>query len=182
MKPASTLQYLYLSRLARPAHERVLYRALRRRSVRSIVEIGMGDGRRALRLLAVAQRFRPNERLSYSGIDLFEARPAGAPGLALKDAHRELTRTGVQLRLVPGDPWAALSRCANALANTDLLVISADHEAEALARAWFYLPRMLHEGSLVFLEEGATGNRHYRQLSYQEAIARAQSEPSRRAA
>lgn len=178
------LQYFYLSRLARPAHERGLYRAMRRRSMRSIVEIGMGDGRRALRLLSVAQRFRPDERLSYAGIDLFEARPAESAGLALKDAHRELTRTGVHLRLVPGDPFAALSRCANALTNTDLLIVSADQDTASLERAWFYLPRMLHEGSLVFLEEHQPGSnrRRFRQASYQNILQLAQGELSRRAA
>jgi hypothetical protein len=34
----------------------------------------------------------------------------------------------------------------------DLVLISAAHDEAALAGAWFYLPRMLHEGSVVLQE------------------------------
>jgi hypothetical protein len=181
---ASTFQYFYLAYFSRPAHHRVVYRTLRRARVRSIVEIGVGTGQRAMRLLAVAQRFAPQERLSYAGIDLFEARPAASPGIALKEAHRQLTATGAQVRLVPGDPFAALARSANALTKTDLLIIAADQDAESLERAWFYVPRMLHESSLVFLEEAKSGKGEfvYRRLSVAEIAGKAQPQPVRRAA
>jgi hypothetical protein len=183
LKPASTFQYLYLSRLSRPAHERCLYRAVRRHAVRSMVEIGLGDGRRMLRLLAVAQRYRPQERLSYAAVDLFEARSPNAVGWSLKEAHRQLTRAGVHFRLAPGEPFAALARCANALTNTDLLVIGADNDPDSLERAWFYIPRMLHERSLVFVEEqNGAGRRLFRRWNTAEILQSSQSETRRRAA
>jgi hypothetical protein len=182
LKPASTFQYLFLSRFSQPRHARCLYRAIRRHRARSIVEIGMSDTRRALWLLSVASRYRPHERLSYAGIDLFEARPAGRPPLKLKDAHRDLIRTGVQLRLVPGDPLAALTRCANSLTNTDLLVISAGHDPQVLEPAWFYIPRMLHEDSLVFLEEHYGSESVYYRLTLRDLQSRGSAEPHSRAA
>lgn len=184
MKPASTFQYFCLTRLSRPAHQRCLYRALRRAQVRSIVELGVGDGQRAFRLLAVAQRYQPQERLSYTGIDLFEARPKEEAGLSLKVAHRRLTATGAQVRLVPGDPFSALARCANALTKTDLMVISADQDPASLEQAWFYVPRMLHEKSLVFREERClrSGRLSYRRMSVAEVAPLAQRDTSRRAA
>jgi hypothetical protein len=182
LKPASTFQYFYLSRLSHPAHERCLYRALRRHAVRSIVEIGLGDGHRALRLLSVAQRRQPHERLSYAAIDLFEARPSGAVGWSLKEAHRQLTRAGVQFRLSPGEPFPALARCANSLTNTDLLVIGADHDPASLEPAWFYIPRMLHERSLVFVEEQNGARRKFRRLNVAEVLQAPQAEARRRAA
>ena len=33
----------------------------------------------------------------------------------------------------------------------------ADQDPESLTKAWFYVPRMLHAGSLVFLEQPAQG-------------------------
>ncbi|MBW3596095.1 MAG: hypothetical protein KY475_02340 [Planctomycetes bacterium] len=184
MNPASTLRFLALAWLSRPAHERRLYRSVRKAGVRSIVELGVGDARRAKRLLAVAQRYAPQSRLSYTGIDLFEARTADSPGLSLKEAHRELTRAGAQLRLMPGDPFSALARCANALTNTDLLIISADVDAAALERAWFYVPRMLHDRSQVFLEtrDEKSDRRRYRRLTLPEIAELANREPQRRAA
>ena len=42
--------------------------------------------------------------------------------------------------------------------DTDLVVIRADQDPAALERAWFYLPRMLHEKSVVLIEQpGAEG-------------------------
>jgi hypothetical protein len=125
-----------------------------------------------MRLLAVAMRYRPHDRVSYAGIDLFEARPPQQPGLKLKDAHRQLIRTGVQLRLVPGDPLAALARSANSLANTDLVIISAGHDPASLEPAWFYIPRMLHEGSLVFLEEQTGAESVYYNLTLRDLQSR----------
>jgi hypothetical protein len=132
----------------------------------------MGDARRATRMLSVAMRYRPQDRVSYAGIDLFEARPADVPGLKLKDAHRQLIRTGVQLRLVPGDPLAALSRSANSLTDTDLLVISAGHDPAVLEPAWFYIPRMLHDASLVFLEEQSGSESVYYRLTLRDLQSR----------
>jgi hypothetical protein len=41
---------------------------------------------------------------------------------------------------------------ANELTGTDLVVISAGHDADSLARAWFYVPRLLHPQSMLFVE------------------------------
>ena len=37
--------------------------------------------------------------------------------------------------------------------STDLIIVGSDIDATAMARAWYYLPRMMHEQSLVYLEE-----------------------------
>jgi hypothetical protein len=136
----------------------------------------MGDARRATRMLSVALRYHPQDRLSYTGIDLFDARPADLPGLKLKDAHRRLIRTGVQLRLAPGDPLTALARCANSLANTDVLVISAGHDPAVLEPAWFYIPRMLHDGSVVFLEEQSGSESVYYRLTLRDLQSRSEGQ------
>jgi len=148
------LKYLYLAYFSDPSAERPLYRAIRRRQVRTIVELGVGMGNRSARLIEVAQRYHAPREVCYTGIDQFEARSSSVtPGMTLKRAHRTLKALGAKIQLVPGDPWMALSRTANTLTGTDLFVVSADQDAESLARAWFYVPRMLHENSQVFVEE-----------------------------
>jgi hypothetical protein len=92
-----------------------------------------------------------------------------------------LIRTGAQLRLVPGDPLSALARCANSLANTDLLIISAGHDPAGLEPAWFYIPRMLHAGSLVFLEEQTGADSVFYRLTLQDLQSRG-ADAQRRAA
>ena len=72
-------------------------------------------------------------------------------------AHRLLHATGARVQLIPGDPLAALSRTANALGQVDLMVVSSRLDPRQLARAWFYVPRLLDERSVVLLEKRLPG-------------------------
>ncbi|MGQ9574022.1 MAG: hypothetical protein ACUVUC_01765 [Thermoguttaceae bacterium] len=160
MAAASRLRLFYLFHFSRPAHERALYRAIYRRQVRDILELGIGTGQRARRMIAVAQSHFPPGELSYTGVDPFEARaPETQPGLSLKAAYQMLRATGARIRLLPGDPFAALSRAANSLGKVDLVVVSAAVEPANLSKAWFYVPRLLHAHSLVVWERLAADRR-----------------------
>lgn len=156
MATASLLKYAYLAHLSKPVGLRWLYRQIRRCQPARIVELGVGDGERTHRLLEVAGRYA-SEPLHYTGIDLFEGRVfegrAEGAHISLKEAHRRFKPLAAKVRLQPGDPYTALSVLANSLSETDLIVISADQDAAALDRAWFYLPRMLHANSLVIREK-----------------------------
>ena len=156
---SNRLRFFYLSYLSKPVSDRLIYRAIPRRKVLKIVEVGVGRGVRAERMIEAAGFSSPAGQVQYTGIDVFEARSASdGPGLTLKTAHRLLKATGARIRLLPGDPFSALARAANTLMGTDLVVISADQDAHSLARAWFYLPRMLHPRSLVYWEERLPGS------------------------
>jgi hypothetical protein len=178
------LRTLYLLYLSQPASRRGLYKAVRVRPVRSIVELGIGLGGRTERILEIAGW--KADSLRYTGIDLFEGRPGGAPGISLKEAFAQLRLPGVRVQLVPGDPYTALLRVANALVNTDLLLISANQDQESLARAWTWVPRMLTPTSLVFLEEAGPKEREtlWRQVASDEiqSLAAVASRSHRRAA
>ncbi len=160
------LKYFYLAYLSRPKSERAIYRVIRRSRVRNIVEMGIGDGRRAQRMIRLAQSWSTSQRVRYTAIDAFELRPEEAgPGLTLKDAYRKLKATGARVQVVPGDPLTALARVANSLTGTDLILISADQDEAALDAAWFYVPRMLHPGSQVLFEEIEDSTSHWRTVS-----------------
>jgi hypothetical protein len=182
---ANRLKYLYLSYLSKPKSDRVLYRAIGRRKVRRILEIGMGPSRRTLRMIDLAGRVSQGDSVRYAAIDLFEARPPESPpGLPLKETHRLLKSTQAVVQLIPGDPASALARAANALLNLDLVIISADHDEQSLAGAWFYLPRMLHANSAVYLETRDPGSPSPRLtlLAPDDIAQRAQARRPRRAA
>jgi len=158
LRIASYLRYLYLAYFSKPAGERLLYRAIRRTGARRILEIGIGDLSRTLRMIDLAQRFSSGESVRYAAIDLFETRgPSDGQKLSLKQAHRMLKPTGAQVQLIPGDPAQALARAANSLPNVDLLLISAGQTDAAMAGAWFYFPRMLHDASAVYRETSEDG-------------------------
>ena len=155
MPAPNHLRVLYLTHLSKPASDRALYRAIRGRAIARILHVGIGLGERALRMIEMARLHVPDEGIEYTGVDRFEDRDeSDGPGLSLKAAHRMLKQTGARIHLLPGDPFAAVARAANSLARTDLVVISSRGKADWLERAWFYFPRMLHDRSLVYLEEG----------------------------
>jgi hypothetical protein len=161
------LRCLYFAYLSQPDGERTLYRGIRRQRARSILELGIGRGQRARRMIEVAQFCHPHEQVRYAGVDAFEARPNDAPaGLTLKQAHQLLKPTSARVQLIPGDPYSALARTANALGTLDVIVIAADMSDEQLERAWFYMPRLLHAGTQIWREclDAASGKSLFQPL------------------
>lgn len=179
-------RHTYLCYFSQPVADRALYRLLRKTPVTTMVEIGLGQLVRTRRMLELALEKTPLEQLKYAGIDLFESRTDGKASVALKEAHKELKPFCGKLQLIPGDPFSALARSANALTKTDLVVISQDADAESLVKAWFYLPRMLHDRSQVFVEQPASkpGQTSFRLVPRLEVeqLASAAAKSMRRAA
>lgn len=157
MSAASRLKFYYLAYASKPKPERSLYRAVRKLRVARIVEFGLTSLSRSRRLIEVAQRFAPSGIVNFTGIDLFESAadmPAAETTIrpSLIDVFRSLKPAGASLRLLPGDLGVVLSDAANTLTGTDLLLIGHSVADDDLEPAWFYLPRMLHPGSLVLRE------------------------------
>jgi hypothetical protein len=154
---ASGLRAFWLTWLSQPAGDRALYRYIQKRQPRRIMELGLGNLARAQRMISLVQRYCPPEEIQYVGIDPFDARPQGLPSLPLKEAHKVLRATGVKVNVIPGNPLEALSRAANSLRDIELVVISADQPEKSLEQAWFYFPRTLSAGAVLFREESNAG-------------------------
>lgn len=149
----SRLKLFYFSYLSNPPTDRVIYRTIHRQRVRRIVELGIGCGQRAKRMIEVASLTTPPREILFTGMDLFEDRPdANGPRVPLRAAYRMLRGTGARVRLVPGHPLEGLARTANDLGQIDLLIMSPGLDPRQLARAWLFVPRLLHERSQVFVE------------------------------
>ncbi len=185
MSIAQYVNYLYLSGFSKPVSDRQVYRAVRKRRIANVVELGVGSAQRAERVIRLAQAVSPGKKIQYTGIDEFELRPPEAgDGLTLKEAYRRLRATGASIRLTPGDPASALVRKANELTGVDLLLISADQDAESLRRAWFYVPRMLHNNSLVLRERRhpESGERTLETITHAAIRQLIERDPQQRAA
>jgi len=154
LSAASSLEYLHLAYLSKPVSERVIYRKIGKSRPTRLVVLGLGNGELARRMIRMASRFSPGKQVTFTGIDLFEMRTGGAAVLSLRDAYRLLCPHGAKIRLVPGDPQAALATAANSLLDTDMVVVRADQDADRMRTAWFYVPRMLHAASTVLIEQG----------------------------
>jgi len=182
----SLLRRTYLLYFSQPAADRSVLQAVRKRPIRSIVEIGVGPLSRTQRILEVAKWKAGSDALRYTGIDLFDARPGGQPPLSLKQVFATLQKPYTRVQLVPGTPEMALRRVANSLADTDLLLIDGSHDAESLASVWSWIPRMLNPQSLIFWQQtsGTAQRTHWQSLSIAEIqqFAATRGKVARRAA
>jgi hypothetical protein len=149
----SHIRLIYSCHFSKPPHNRPVYQAIRRCRARKIVELGIGAGQRAMRMIEIAKLVSPQQDIHYVGVDPFEARAeSDGPGLTLKAAHQLLRSERVRVQLVPGNPSDVLVRIANSLGKIDLLIVPAELDSESFARAWFFVPRILHENSVVLVE------------------------------
>jgi hypothetical protein len=185
LSAGALIRSTWLLYLSQPASDRALYKAVKGRTIRSVIELGVGDGSRTTTLFEVLGWNGENLPLRYTGIDLFEARAAGSKGLTLKQAFATIRAEGVKVQLVPGTPHDALARCANQLAGTDLLLIAADQQASDLERAWKFIPRTIHKETLILREQSAgAGKTVFQPLTFLEVerLARESSKSQRRVA
>jgi hypothetical protein len=157
VRSASLLQSLYLRHFSSPRHHRALFQFIHKVNPRRILQIGIQDGRLADRVLSLLLVKKGAEPIKFTGIDLFESRPQGEPGLSLKEAHTQFRGDGVETRLLPGNPVQVLTRFANELRGTDIVLISAPLERAMREGAWHFLPRMLHKDSQVWVETDSGG-------------------------
>lgn len=161
MHPTGRWKTFYLSYLSKPSSDRVIYRAILHQKARRILELGIADGRRALRMIDAAARFTPRSDIQYIGMDNFEDRSQndGRGSLSLIAAHRVLTRSRAKIKLIPGDPLKSLARAANDLGQVDLLVIAPQAETDRLNRVWYFVPRLLHAHTQIFMERILPGGK-----------------------
>jgi len=148
MKPMSAWRYFVLARFSKPTNDRIAYQAIKKGGFTSIVEVGLTDGTRCENMIRVAQKFSPDAKIRYTGIDLFDARETQQP-LKLLDTHKRLNSLGAKVKLVPGEFNDGVQRIANSHTRTDLVVIECADESEKLEAVWRFVPRMLHANSLV---------------------------------
>jgi hypothetical protein len=158
MKPVSAAKFFHWTMLAKPASDRAIYRKIKKLRARSIVEIGLGDGVRAERIVQVAQKFGAGQTVKYTGIDLFDGRSEDQSPLKLIEMHKRLTALGVKPQLVPGELGSSIRRIANSHTRTDLMIVSAGFQEADLDASWFYIPRMLCAGSFLMLQNKADDN------------------------
>jgi hypothetical protein len=154
----SLFKTAHLTLLSRPVRDRAVYRQMLQKRPSTIVEIGLGDGRRAERIIELARLMHPTETVRYVGFDQFES--ARSVQLRLKDAYSRLYRDGARVLLVPGSPLESLTRVANSLSSIDLVVVDYLPQDPLMADAWLFIPRILGSAATVLAhdEPGAKGS------------------------
>ena len=155
---------VWLTRLSKPAAERVIYRHVLQTPPRRIIELGLGLLGRTERLLDTVTAAAGADAVHYVGLDRFEGRaPADPPGVTLKQAHQRLSKLA-RVQLVPGNIDTSLARLCNHLGVFDLVLIAADNDERHLERCWFFLQRITGPGTTVFLEARTGGGSRWTTL------------------
>jgi hypothetical protein len=168
-----------------PTPEKQLLRIAKQHTIRRVVEVGIDSVDSTAQLLDALVKQAKDAPIKYTALDLFDARPQGAPSTPLVGVYRRFIATGAKVRLTPGDLAPSLCAEANSLADTDLLLLSRDASDEALAHAWFYVPRMCHPGTLVLRRtdgESSDTAGEWQTIPLAEISARANLRPARLAA
>ena len=142
------------TRLSKPAEDRALYRATRKRPISSILEVGIGDGSRCQHLIQWLQR-QPecSEKLRYVAIDLFEA----GGSTSLKDFHSLITSVGAKPLPIPGDLATGLPRVAHTIGAVDLVILDSDIEQIADRGVLDFAPRIVHDNSIIIARDQHDG-------------------------
>jgi hypothetical protein len=151
MSRLSWLQKTYWTRIAKPLEERELFRQLVNRPVDSILEVGVGDGRRMQRIAKLVQVSDAAQGLRYIGIDEFESARDANRHLSLKQAHQLAKQLGFKASLIPGETASAIPRVAHKMGASDLLIIDGgldpSQPLDGFIGGW--LNRLAHDQSVV---------------------------------
>lgn len=151
MKKYGWFGTLWLTRFSQPAGERPIYRLVRTKSPKRILELGLGTLDRTTRMLSFA-RSSGGDSVHYVGLDRFEGRQASdPPGVTLKVAHQRLHTLG-RVQLVPGNVDTSLARLCNHLGVFDLVLVAADNDPRHLERSWFFIQRLMNAATTVLVE------------------------------
>jgi hypothetical protein len=154
MAKVGLFRRLWLTRLSKPAVERLIYRTVLQAKPRRILELGLGTLKRSERVLTVA-RAVSDGAVHYVGLDRFEGRlPTDPPGVTLKQAHQRLHALA-KVQLVPGNADGSLARLCNHLGVFDLVLVSADNDPRHLERIWFFIQRLVNDQTTVLVEHEA---------------------------
>lgn len=155
MARLSWLQRLYWRHLSKPVAYRALFEYLIEHPIASILEVGIGDGKRLEQVLSLVN-IRPGvKQLRYAGVDLFESGDPKAGHLRLKDVHRKLAEKNIKANLIPGDAASSLMRVSHMVLPSDLIIIDdswgEDTANGAALSQW--LPRLAHESTAIFARQ-----------------------------
>jgi hypothetical protein len=164
--------------------EQQLLKLVKPHKIGRVVELGIDSLDTTAALLAALGKLGNETPVAYTAVDRFDDRPAGEERLSLVATYRRLIATGAKVRLTPGGFATALASEANSLAGTDLLLMSRGLTDEAVGHGWFFVPRMLHPGTIVIQRvAGADADApDWRVVPTDEVLSKAAGRPARRAA
>lgn len=120
----------------------------------NVLEIGVGDGTRAMDVLAHLKSVAGN--LRYAAIDQFEA---GGGATKLMDFHRLLRSAAIRPQVFPEATVNGLAQVGRTIGGVDLIVVSLSY-VESIEAIEASLSRISHPGTIVLVGDDDRWTEH----------------------
>ncbi len=127
-----------------------LCKQLKRLSVHSVLEIGVGDGSQAIAVMETLSR--QSESIRYYAVDEFEM----AGGVNLKQFHQTLRNHNIHPQLFPGPVDRGLMKIAHTIGSVDLILMANTSVIDNNPAVAGMLSRISHEGTSVLVARNET--------------------------
>ena len=146
----------YLSSTKRYAF---LLQSIYKKKPKSIIEIGVYNGKRAIEMIETAKIF--NDEIVYYGFDLFEdfykkknllKKELSKNPLTKKQVSNKLKRLK-NINLIKGDTKLSLPKFIKSIKDIDFVFIDGGHSFKTIKNDWRNISKILKENSLVVFDD-----------------------------
>jgi len=134
-----------------------LLEACRQRAPRTIVEIGVHDGKRATEMINAAAIARPPQEISYHGFDLFEGLTDELLSTELskrpppeEEVVERLLTTGASIHLYKGYSDQTLPTFKG---RADFVFVDGGHAVETIRSDWENVERFMNDETVVIFDD-----------------------------
>lgn len=158
--PAKAYSFLKYTkaRYHEPSRYSHLYRLIKETDATKILEIGVWDGERALRMIDVA--LRKNGTCEYYGFDLFEDldeetfnKEISKKPLTEAVITSKLEGTGAVVRLYKGNTMETLPQVIGSLPKIDFVFIDGGHHVDTVTNDWKHVQNVMHDSTVVVFDD-----------------------------
>jgi len=145
-------------------HYQPLFKTLREKPCKNIMEIGVFDGTSAVPMIKEAAKLVPEEEIHFYGFDLFEDM---TPELRdeewsfqtnkipkVEDVKKLLeTNTKAKITLIKGNTRKTLKQNIKTLPKMDLIYIDGGHTIETTRNDWRYSSKLIKNDTVVYFDD-----------------------------
>lgn len=123
----------------------------------NILEIGVFEGRSAVRMIDAARKAGAHG-ICYYGFDIFDSPPSSEPNSknekgSMEKVEELLSGTGTKFRLFKGNTMETLPKAAPRLPKMDFVYIDGGHSYETVKSDWESVRKLLHKKSVVMFDD-----------------------------
>ncbi len=146
----------------RPRRYRQILRVVERLRPRSILEVGVFQGRRGVEMIEAATLSRPVEEIEYFGFDLFDKMTSDVMRDELSkwpnpigEVTARLEATGASIELHAGFTQETLPAflATNLERRIDFIFLDGGHAVETIRSDWSYLHQFMHPKTVVVFDD-----------------------------